>query len=107
MAEDKKKKGKGEVEEAEINLYMEEPGEDAPTDYERIEILMKEYEGVKVDYKRLITLSEIAKSMKDEAKLNQFTQQFRHNYKARHAMVRELRELGCDIEDRFVPKKGE
>lgn len=94
-----------DIEEAELDLYMESADGEAPTEVERREYLRRRYQAIKAEYKLLqLNREELAgrggKADRQEAEISRA---FRENYLARKWVVRELRKAGEPIEDKFVP----
>lgn len=105
MAEEKKT-SETEPQEAEINVYMESPDGQGPKEDDRKAYLKGRHEEVKRDYKILCLQKEEAQGCKREDMLNQLTTAFRNNWKARRYVVVELRRMGEQVEDSFVPKSA-
>jgi hypothetical protein len=102
MPDEEKEQGK--VEEADINAYMENAGEEAPTDDDRKAQLAKTYQEIHFQYKRLQIQKEQAERMDDTNRLALITEGFRENYLLRKDTVKELRRLGVKVEDKHVPE---
>jgi len=109
MAKEQEKKGKTEkeLEEAEIDAYMDLEIQDAeaPQPEERLSYLQTRYAQVKNDYKVLQLQKAEAEAKKDENMLNKLRGLFRENFKGRKYTVTELRKLGQKVEDPYVPEK--
>lgn len=93
---------KDEVEEAEVNAYMEAASE-KPSDERRKLFLQSRYEQVKREYQDLRLLKEEAEGRKDDKRVNELTGHFRENFKARKWAVTQLRQAGANVEDPFIP----
>jgi hypothetical protein len=91
-----------EVEEAEIDAYMDDGGEEL-TDDDRIGYLRTRYNQVLKEYKGLVLQKEEAEARKEEQLLTQLRAAFGPNFKARKYLVRELRRMGEEVKDRFIP----
>lgn len=92
---------KDEVEEAEINAYMEAEAEKPKDDIRKV-YLKGRYEGIKSEYRTLRLAKDEAAERKDEKRLNELTQHFRDNFKARKWAVTSLRAMGEAVEDPFI-----
>lgn len=92
-----------EVDEVQINAYMEDPGEDAPSDERRVQYYRAMLEDVRRTYAHLQVEREQAERMKDNDRLNKITTFMRENYKMRRDSVIALRDLGEEVKDRWVP----
>ena len=104
MATEKEVKEKDEVEEAEIDAYMETDDKDSdPSEAEWTEYLKSRYENVKGNYKLLKLQKMEFEGRKDENSMNRLNPLFAQNYRERKYIVSELRKLGIEVEDRFVP----
>ena len=93
---------KDDVEEAEVNAYMDAEVE-KPDDKVRKLYVKSRLEGIKSDYRTLKLAKEEAEQRKDEKRLNDLTAAFRENYKARKWAVTTLRALGEVVEDSLIP----
>lgn len=94
---------KDDVEEAEINAYMESE-EESPSENEIKEYLYNRLREVKEGYKSLKLQKMELEATKNEQGLNQITKLFRNSFVARRFFVTELRRMGETVKDRFIPK---
>lgn len=99
MADEKKE----EVEEAEVNAYMEAELNGDLTDDDRKEFLTLRLDKIKAEYRGLRMLKEEYEKTKNPDALNQLSGDFRKNFLVRRYCVTELRRLGDKVEDQFVP----
>ena len=97
-----KEKEKVEVEEAEVNAYMESVANEAPTNEEYIQYARARYDQIKKEYRALKLQKAEADARKSEDILNRITQAFRENFSARKWAVAELRSLGEEVNDPFI-----
>jgi len=91
-----------EVEEAEVNAYMEADSEKPKDDIRKV-YLKGRYEGIKSEYRTLRLAKEEAEQRKDEKRITELTPHFRDNFKARKWAVTSLRAMGETLEDPFIP----
>lgn len=96
---------KDEVEEAEVNAYMDAEAEKPKDDIRKL-YLKQRYEKVKAEYRDLRLMKEEAEQRKDEKRVTELTQHFRDNFKARKWAVTSLRQMGEATEDPFIPKSA-
>ena len=92
---------KDDVEEAEVNAYMDSEAE-KPNDEYRKAYLKQKYERVKSEYRVLWLEMQEARERKEEKRLNELTQHCRENFKARKWYVMSLYEMGEDVKDPHV-----
>ena len=93
---------KDEVEEAEVNAYMDAEAE-TPEEKTKKLYAKSRYEGIKSEYKTLRLAKDEASARKDEKRLNELTTAFRENFKARKWAVTTLRQMGEAVDDPFIP----
>lgn len=93
---------KDDVEEAEVNAYMDAEAE-RPADEIRKLYLKQRYEGIKSEYRTLRLAKEEAEQRKDEKRITELTSHFRDNFKARKWAVTSMRQIGEKVEDPFIP----
>jgi hypothetical protein len=91
-----------EVEEAEVNAYMEAEAE-KPEEKTRKLYLKSRYEGIKSEYRTLRLAKEEAEQRKDDKRITELTPHFRDNFKARKWAVTSLRAMVEALEDPFIP----
>lgn len=93
---------KDEVEDALVNAYMDADAERPKDDIRKV-YLKQRYEGIKSEYRSLRLAKEEAEQRKEEKLINELTQRFRDNFKARKWAVTSLRQIGEATEDPFIP----
>lgn len=93
------------IEEAEVDAYMDADAEKPKDDIRKV-YLKSRYESIKGAYRDLRLYKEEAEQRKDEKRINELTQQFRDNFKARKWAVTSLREMGEVVEDPFILKSA-
>lgn len=96
---------KDEVEEAEVNAYMDAEAEKPQDDIRKL-YLKQRYEGIKSEYRSLRLAKEEAEQRKDEKRVTELTTHFRDNFKARKWAVTNLRQMGEEVEDPFIAKSA-
>lgn len=92
-----------DIEQGLIDAYMDDPRGHGPTDATRKAFLHGRLRSVKQEYETLIMLREEAAAKKDDKRIAEFALAFRDNYKARKYAITQLRQMGEEVEDPFVP----
>lgn len=93
-------------EQAELDAYMEavHANGEKPTDDARVAYYLDRYEAIKETYMSLLLQKEEAEGRKSGDAMNALTPAFRANFVARRFVVGQLRKLGREVEDPYVPK---
>jgi len=93
-------------EEAELAAYMEAGDGQAPGQEDRRAYLQRRHAEIDREYRDLLLQKEEIEARRNEKLLDAVTAMFRENWKARKFVVVELRRLGEEVDDRFVPKSA-
>ena len=93
-------------EQADLDAYIEGVKDnegDEPTKEERIAYYWARYEKVKATYAHLKLQKEEAEGRKSQEALSSVLSAFRQNFIARRFVVAELRKLGEEVKDPYIP----